>query len=399
MAAGELAAYQQVPDMVRKLYKSAANIQKRVAAVVKHLKSADPGYGQVWWNDATQELWVSLSDSDTENDHQKWHTSLRSVPGVQHVRTVAEAGPPDKKNWVRVKGASAFRWLNKPFEWGGEVTGGPTPLSNAVVGALLGGAGGYGLGTVAEQLLPERWFERGRLRKTLGLFGAGLGTVPAIKDWALNQSISADAGKPVGPAGALITPDDQLPIHPDEGAWHNNLEAGRQQRQKLGEFQDAVKALPEGTPLPHPLFLKAAQGFSTGAAGIDMRPVPVDAFNQAIWNDVHNGVQSARNNPYGTKSVWGDNTQELHTPPAVGAAATGLVSGIQSMYGGASLLSPRHFVNGLLAAGIDTATATVAGGVLGALGGLRPEAQQSLQRAGVWSGLIRGVTGSVLGLY
>ena len=47
---------------------------------------------------------------------------------------------------------------------------------------------------------------------------------------------------------------------------------------------------------------------------------------------------------------------------------------------------------------MDMVTARVAGGVLGALGGLTQPTQQKLQDIGLWSGMIRGVTGSVFGL-
>ena len=124
----------------------------------------------------------------------------------------------------------------------------------------------------------------------------------------------------------------------------------------------------------------------------------MDAFNNAIWNDVHNGLRSSQSNPYGTRSPYDDNSAGFHTPPVTAAAVTGLVSGIQQMYGNASLLSPRHFVSGLANAGLDMATARVAGGVLGALGGLTPDAQQKLQQMGLWSGMLRGVAGSVLGM-
>jgi hypothetical protein len=67
------------------------------------------------------------------------------------------------------------------------------------------------------------------------------------------------------------------------------------------------------------------------------------------------------------------------------------------MYGNRSVLSPRHFITGLASAGVDMATARVAGGVLGVLGGMTPEGQKKLQDIGLWSGMIRGATGSVLG--
>jgi hypothetical protein len=136
--------------------------------------------------------------------------------------------------------------------------------------------------------------------------------------------------------------------------------------------------------------------WGTGGAGQGLRPVPVDAFNQAIWNDVRAGMTSA-NNPYGTKP-WNHPEASLHTTPGVAAAATAINTGVQDMFQGRSMLSPAHFVRGLATAGVDMLTARVVGSTLGALGGLRPDAQKKLQTAGVWGGLMRGTVGSMLGL-
>lgn len=107
-------------------------------------------------------------------------------------------------------------------------------------------------------------------------------------------------------------------------------------------------------------------------------PIRTDSFNRALWAD--------------------STTNQGFTPPPVAAAASGLVTGVQQMYGGSNILTPRHMLNGLIAAGVDMTTAHIAGSTLGALGLITPKAQQAIQATGLWGGLIRGVTSSVLGL-
>lgn len=273
---------------------------------------------------------------------------------------------------IRLKIANqSLPWVTAPYRWAGKPFGGPNALTNGVVTSLLGAGLGYGAGTLAENLLPERYFDRGRLRRTLAIAGAlpGLG-VTGLQAWG-SQGPLHRAGRG-GLWNSLTTPVSKLPVTAEDALWLQHI---ADTRPKFG----------------------SATGVFERTRGLPA--VPVDAFNQAIWNDVAAGANSNRYNPFGTRSQFGSNDEPLHTPPQVGAAASGLVTGIQQLHGGASLLDPRHFISGLAAAGLDAATARFAGGVLGALGGLKPEAQKKLQSAGIWSGLIRGVTGSVLGLY
>jgi len=136
-----------------------------------------------------------------------------------------------------------------------------------------------------------------------------------------------------------------------------------------------------------------------GSPDAPLRPVPVDSFNNAIWNDVHKGIQSSQRNRFRTRSPYGGNADTLHTPPAVGAAVSGVVDGIQQQHGNASILNPKHFIQGLAGAGVDLATARLAGGTLGALGGLTPKAQDKIQNMGLWGGFMRGVTKSLFDLF
>jgi len=263
---------------------------------------------------------------------------------------------------------------------------GYSPLVHTLLGSLLAGGLGYAGGTVMEHLFPERYLDRGTLRKTLGLAGLGLGTIPGIYEASLNRGLTEGGPAPLNWWKAFTTPTGKMQLGP---GIQQRMEAHRRTQNPPAAAQKEVRAAHDWSGFHQPR--------GPMVAGTGLQAVPVDAFNNAIWNDVHKG-QRAATNPYGTKSPWGDNTQPLHTPPQLGAATSGIVSGIQSMYNGQSVLSPRHFINGLMAATGDVVTAKMVGGVLGALGGLTPVAQEKLQDFGLWGGLIRGTVGSMLGM-
>jgi hypothetical protein len=383
---GELAAWESVPGLVRVRYKEAATVQRRLAKALPHLPVSDAGYGNIYWNPTTKAVWAVLGDSDDEHTYQKWHNALKAISGVDSVRTEAEYGPHGDDDWIRIKSAGgALGILNKPYEWAGKMTGGPSPMSNAIVSGLLGAGAGYLGGAAAEHLLPEEYVRRGRLRKLLAGLGGAAGVGMEIPGAMTNAAMARTAGKPMG-MSTLWTPTNKVPMAPHELDLRNNF-------YKTSEWL-ALKAV---LPAPPELFMRSSAGFCKaaytgvmGSQGVPLRPVPVDSFNRAIWNDVHNGLRSSSANPYGMGSP--------HTPPMIGAAVGGLVSGVQQQYGGASMLHPKHFIAGLANAGLDLAVAKVAGGVLGALGGLTPVGQKKIQDMGLWGGLMRGVAGSVFGL-
>ncbi len=398
---GELLAWQQVPFLVKTRLKEASAVQKALTKVLKHLPPvADPGYGQLFWHPDDKTVWAVFGDGDEEQTIQQWANALKSIPGVRNVRTEAEYGPYRDPEWIRIKKASALAWLNTPYRAMGSLTGGPSPMSNAVVSGLLGAGAGYTAGTVLENLAPPEYVERGRLRKNLAMAGGVGGAALHIPQAVANASINQKAtGEPAW-LRAIFEGDNQQQMAPTELDWRNHYYG--QHKAAWAEMKAVCKLLPPVNPVFEKSisnFVKEAYGTGImGSNNVPLRPVPVDAFNQAIWNDVHNGAHSSQSNMYGTRDPYSDNSDGFRTPVANAAAATGLVSGIQQMYGNAPLLSPQHFIRGLANAGLDVATARLAGGVLGALGGLTPKAQQQLQQMGLWSGMIRGITGSVLGL-
>lgn len=133
-------------------------------------------------------------------------------------------------------------------------------------------------------------------------------------------------------------------------------------------------------------------GGSTGMDGLFMRSIPVDAFNAAVWNDVQ--AQPSR---FGTKSPWGDNTQQLSTPPQAAAAVSGALSGAKALTG-STHVSPWEIATAATAYGLSGLVGGMAAGkLLGAMAGLNPESQQQLQQSGMWAGLITGAAKQLLG--
>jgi hypothetical protein len=58
--------------------------------------------------------------------------------------------------------------------------GGPRPLTNLIVGSALGSLGGYGVGRLAEQFLPEKYFDPKAVRRRAMLVGGAMGAAPAL---------------------------------------------------------------------------------------------------------------------------------------------------------------------------------------------------------------------------
>lgn len=382
LARQEVNAWRQVPGMVASRIKQASDIQRQVRSVISTLPSLASGYGMVYWNPDTKVLWLNVGDSDETDDILAWTEALGKIDGVSAVQAEAEVSPP--ADWIRIKKAAALEWLNTPYQLAGKLTGGPSPLSNAVVSGLLGSGAGYTIGTAAESLLPEQYFERGKLRKNLAAIGGVGGAMMHAPAALANMSINSKATGSPHILRSIMGGDALQEMSPEELDWRNHFYGNAT---KLPQLTSMLQSrLPEKQAAnisAASLATKAA--FDTGVGGtasVPLHPVPVDEFNNAIWNDVDNHNRS----PY------------AGTPPANAAAAVGIVTGIQQMAGNPPLLSPKHFINGLVNAGLDAATATVAGGILGTLGGLKPDAQRQLQQMGVWGGMIRGVTGSVLGL-
>ena len=174
----DMKLWKQVPSRVAAMMKAAGDDKVQVQQAMMDLDVADPGYGTVYWHPKRNNLWVVLSDSDDQDNHNAWWKALSKIPGINKVITEAEVGPHGEHadEWIRIKKArfSKGATLN-PFALAGKPFGGPTAMTNTITGALIGGGLGYGGGKLMEMLAPEKYVERGRLSKNLALAGAILG--------------------------------------------------------------------------------------------------------------------------------------------------------------------------------------------------------------------------------
>jgi len=358
--AGEQLLWEAVPVKVAALVQEGSRIKRQVRQVLQSFPKGDTDGTQVYWRPDKQSLAVSFPDGTDEPTKNRWANRLRTLQGVSGVEMDCEWVPIDA---VRIK-AAALKDVGGIWEGANKVIGGPSPLTNVLVGGLLGGGLGYGAGALAEQVLPEQ-FERGKLRRTL----AAVGAAPFIGHglWKATANARLDGD---GFLNGAVT-RDSTPV-----------------KRAMDLLADVEI---DGT------FAKAAMTYAGQfQGGADVKSIPVDAFNQAVWRDVRHGLTAERN-PYGSRDAWGDNTPPLHTPQAVGAMTTGIMSGIDARSGGRGWVSPADIVHGLAGAGVGLATATVAGKALGALAGLRPETQQQLQQAGAFGGILMAVVPPLFG--
>lgn len=220
-------------------------------------------------------------------------------------------------------------------------TGKPTPLSNAVASGVLLGGLGYGTGALLENLFPQQYLQRGKLRRNLALMGALTGTgIGAMHAQSTAQKLRQ------GFWPSLITPND-TPVHVYPGV-----------PEKRSYFQTNV-----------------------GGFGINSTPqlyspmVSVPQFNQTTWNDARNYM--ATGNP-------------AYTPPHYAAVATGIMSGASTAQN-SPIIRPVDVIRTIASAGVGLATANVAGRALSAMAGLTPAGQEKLQDLGLWGGMLHSV--------
>lgn len=277
----------------------------------------------------TKTAWDTYEREMADNDR-----NLAAVPLADVV--------PDWKNELVIKTGALLPGLPTVWNAGNRLLGGPTPLSNGIVASVLGAGVGYGAGALAEQLFPERYLERGKLRRTLASVGA-LGGVGLA---GLNAYANARALRTSMLRG-LLTNNKTPVVYPSE----------------LEKQSNAFAFGPQ--PLP-PMYQPS---------------VPVAQFNNAVWNDVRRGMV---------------NGFDTHTPPQYAAATTGLMSGI-SARNNSPIIRPIDVVTGIASAGVGLATAHIAGKALSALAGLTPAGQNKLQDLGLWGGMMHAIVPPLFG--
>jgi hypothetical protein len=134
----------------------------------------------------------------------------------------------------------------------------------------------------------------------------------------------------------------------------------------------ASQALAELQPNISSEMSKAADFFNNNQSIFGLEPVPVDAFNRLVLND-----------PF--------------TPSYLQAATMGVVGAANNMRGNTGFITPMDIARVGLGMGAGYVQATLGGKVLGALVGLTPQAQRTLQGAGVVAGAIKAVVPGFFG--
>jgi len=321
-----LAEWQLVPARVARLLPVAAELRHahdKAAAATGLLQLA-----AVSWNPETAQVFVHTAQPQTEYTKKAYAEKLN---GTVIFLTTA----PSAESVVVKLAETWFPQVGAAWHGANKMLGGPTPLSNAIVSGLALGGLGYGAGALIENLFPERYIERGQLRKPLaalgGLGGLGIGAMNAealAKIPELNKSFWQ--------------------------AWLTNTDK---------------------TKIPEPV--KAAN-FALHS-NIQAPTIKVDAFNRAVWADASRGFDQT--------GIVGDGG---FTAPRVAAATTGIVSGVAAQ-SRSSIISPAHVITGLASAGVGLATASLAGRTIGALAGLTPHAQEKIQDLGLWGGMLNSV--------
>jgi hypothetical protein len=197
---------------------------------------------------------------------------------------------------------------------------GPSPLAALLASGVLGAGVGYGVGSIAESVLPRRHFERGTLSRNAALLGAGIAASPSLL-WALTN-YQADP-QHAGTIRSLLS------------SWPHGQAVGL----------DKTAAIDQG------LFASAT-----------LPTIPKDEFNRVVW-------------------------QDNRTPLAIRAATSGLVDAAADV-SNRDVLSPLDIARVTATGAVN---GLIVGKTLGALAGLRPEAQNSLQQVGIWGSVLSAV--------
>lgn len=320
----------------RKTAGVAARVQARAETLPKMVDS------RVFWEPNSRELLLSVGDAAEKDEIEAWKSAMAEIEGVESVQVCDEC--PGPEGWIKVAYSVTARKLQEGLNlaegtYPGGIPNHPGPLSSMLTGGMLGAGLGYGAGWLGEKLLPDQW-KRNRLRRTLAVLGGLAGALPGAAVMAHNWN----AGKPLNDNAVLMgKPVAQGPRTPG--------------------------ALPK-----HPSLLKAGDWNESGYA---FPPVPVNEFNHVVWND-----------PRVSDPL----------PPAIQAAATGLMTGAQETSGRElPWVTPSDI--GRMAAGMGSGyiSGALVGKALGLLMGMPVETQEKLKNTGMWAGVVKSLIPIVFG--
>jgi len=346
----ELAVWRAVPAEAIRLAKSAAVPAMNIVDALTEFHDVDAA---TVFNPDTRVIICCHSPDENGEKMAAMSTALKRVPEINEVRIGPGIDPPKNEPYIHIKRALTVPDVLDPVlsaaqlkhNWLNRLWGGPNPLAATIAGGLLGAGLGYGTGWLAEKFLPEEYFERAPTRRTGAVLGGMLGATPGAL-WSLSRLTN--------PAIA-------------DKSWLQKLTFPKEGRAALrSEFTDE-ELQPSG------LLVKFANG---EFGGLFDKKIPTDQFGRAIWNDI---------------SGFGG-----HTSPPVAATMGGVLQAA-SISSGTNLVSPFDIARIGVGAGSGYVSGLIVGKALGALAGLKPNAQQALQRTGVWAGILTNLAPMILG--
>jgi hypothetical protein len=316
-------------------------------------KAMAPDSAVVWFNNGEKNLYTDCHK--TQEAFEKKGFQIGYV----------DSRLSDEGEWIFVKSAGTPVWkvikpitqaMNlAPAAWNKPLGNfGTSPLFSMLTSGLLGGGLGYMGGALAEHLLPEEYIERGKLRKTTALLGALAGAAPAAY---------------LGTVGHRNWKD------PNRSAWNSWVEPNVFFGQQANAIKDASQKLLEETKGSiDESIVKAAFDYGTSSAGLaTLGAIPVDAFNRTVMTD-----------PF--------------TPIGIRAATIGLTEAADQAKGNMGIINPFDIARIGVGMGAGLSQAYLGGKVLGALAGLTPKAQTTLQQTGMFAGALKAVVPGLFGM-
>ena len=144
-------------------------------------------------------VWVQPESGQVRIDADD--ASVRSAVPDLADGLLKDAG--DAGAWVKVAYSPSLRRVGEylnffPGKYPGGIPNHPSPLASMLTTGLVGGGLGYGLGWSAEQLMPQS-FQRGKLRRTLGIIGGVTGTALGSLPGVANAAAGKDFFDPKSP--------------------------------------------------------------------------------------------------------------------------------------------------------------------------------------------------------
>ena len=360
--------WKMVPDRVAELLPAA--IRVKFAHLDAAVHAGIVATTAATWNPQTQQINVYSAGPLSSKVQDTYRQKMSALTPVFKVATPTAF---DVEHEILVKRA-AIPVVSTLFDATQKALGGPNPLTNTIATSLIAGGLGYGAGTLLENLFPERYIERGHLRKNLGILGA-LGGVGFGAANAYSNARSSMTGKDFFQAPfrnflrGYVIPNDVPPPRFDGGG-----------PAAVNDNQPSPSILDE--KVKHAVDGFGGFGSNFNSSGLYTPMIPVQQFNQAVWQDAQRGMQ---------------NGFQQHTPPAYAAATTGMLNGL-SVGTQSPIIRPIDVIHGIASAGVGLATANIAGRTLSALAGLTPAGQEKLQDLGLFGGMMHAIAPAILGL-